>query len=236
MAILKTALLIVDIQYDFLPPDGSLAVSGGDKIIPIVHELMDKGRWDLIVASQDYHPSGHISFASAHEGHRPFTAITVPLPDDEAMGTSEITGKTTEITQMLWPDHCVIGTKGCLIEESISQRLDKWKAKGKGHIVQKGSDIRKDAYSAFATPTLSDILHQNEIRRIIACGLATDYCVRWSVLGGLEEGFQVLVIEEAIAGVDQDGSTAALKEMTDKGARLVSLQDPEIQKMLNVTS
>ncbi|KAM0751581.1 isochorismatase family hydrolase [Meredithblackwellia eburnea MCA 4105] len=223
---IKSALLLVDIQYDFLP-GGSLAVSNGDSILPHTYTLLDNAKWDLVIASQDFHPPNHISFASRHNLPA-FTSIQV-LDNDSA--TAGATKK-----QELWPDHCVQGTKGTEFEEGVKTRLEKLAAK----VVQKGADSEKDAYSAFALPTgkssspLIEILKGASISELFVVGLATDYCVKASVLSALEPSSSfiknVYVIEEAVKGVDPTASAQVLKQLAQEGAKVVSIDGPEVRR------
>ncbi|KIM25599.1 hypothetical protein M408DRAFT_26145 [Serendipita vermifera MAFF 305830] len=216
----KTALLLVDIQHDFLPPDGSLAVPDGDKILPLVYRILDEAhaQFDLIVASMDctYHPVHHVSFASTH-GKEPFTAIKVPrLNSDE------------KITQMLWPDHCVQGTKGCEIHPEVQQRLDKLP---NVQYIRKGDNVHVDAYSAFAdnqytlfTP-LAKLLHSSGISHVVICGLATDYCVRATAIDARKFGFTTKVLTDAIRAVDPAKSDEVLSELVNWGCILAQSTD-----------
>lgn len=172
MALPRACLLLVDVQYDFLP-GGALAVSDGDQILPHTLQLLG-GKFDVFVASQgsplpsyhrpelipssaDFHPPHHISFASCHS-RLPFTTITVPDLDSPAPSANK--------TQELWPDHCIQGTHGCELESTVLSQLT---ALG-GSIVQKGADAERDAYSAFAVPTgktvspLVDLLERAHFR------------------------------------------------------------------------
>ncbi len=190
-----TALLLVDIQNDFLP-GGSLAVPEGDQVLPAIQNLLQLP-FDLVVASKDDHPPGHVSFASTHKKK-----------------VGEFEGD-----QILWPDHCVQGTKGC--ELKLPQnKINK--------VVSKGTDPSIDSYSAFydnqkkRSTGLADFLRSKRIKRIAICGLATDFCVLWTVLDALNEGFEVDVIQEGCRGIDlkKGDITAAYKKMEKAGARL----------------
>ncbi|KAG8825325.1 NAD(+) salvage pathway protein [Serendipita sp. 401] len=211
----KTALILVDIQHDFLPPDGSLAVTDGDQILPPVYRLIENAEkyFDLVVASLDYHPVSHISFASTH-GKEPFTTLEVPK-----LNSNET------ITQMLWPDHCVQGTKGCELEPGIMKRLERI-----SHMVeyiQKGDNVAVDAYSAFAdnqytffTP-LARILHAAGVTKVVVCGLATDYCVRATAIDARKFGFETKLLTDAVRAVDPTKETDILSELEVWGCQLV---------------
>ncbi len=158
------ALVVVDVQYDFLP-GGSLAVAGGDGIVAPINALMPK--FATVVATQDWHPPGHISFASSHPGRVPFEVIELPYGP-----------------QVLWPDHCVIGTHGA----EFSAGLDAHRIQA---VVRKGFRPEIDSYSGFAdndhkTPTgLAGYLRARGITRLFIAGLATDFCVGWTAEDGI---------------------------------------------------
>ena len=196
------ALLIVDLQNDFCP-GGALAVPEGDTIVPIVNELAD--HFDHVLLTQDWHPPGHQSFASSHPEHDPMDVIEVDYGE-----------------QVLWPDHCVQGTEGAAFLPELDTRQGEM-------IIRKGFRPDIDSYSAFyendgTTPTgLTGYLERRGIDTLYLCGLATDFCVKWSAVDGREEGFDVYVIEDATRGIDQDGSLAQTwSEMNDAGVQVVS--------------
>jgi nicotinamidase/pyrazinamidase len=184
----EDALVVVDIQYDFLP-GGSLAVAGGDEIIEPINALARK--FQNVIQTQDWHPAGHISFASSHPGTKPFEVIELPYGP-----------------QVLWPDHCIVGSKGARF--SIMLDLPNVQT-----IVRKGYRDIIDSYSAFKendhkTPTgLAGYLRERGIKRLFFCGLATDFCVAWSAEDGMELGFESIVIEDATRAIDTGGSLAA---------------------------
>ena len=196
------ALLIADIQNDFCP-DGALAVSEGDAIIPVVNELMEG--FDHVIMTQDWHPPGHESFASSHPNHDPFDVVEVDYGE-----------------QILWPDHCVQGTGGAEFHSDLNRTPVEM-------IIRKGFRPHIDSYSAFyendrETPTgLTGYLRGRGIDTLYVCGLAADFCVKWSALDGRKEGFDIYVIEDATRGIDQDGSLAqAWDEMNDAGVQVIS--------------
>ena len=182
-------LLVVDIQYDFLP-GGALAVPDGDAIVPIVSRLAR--RFDNVILTQDWHPAGHVSFASSH-GQAPFSTIDLPY------------GR-----QVLWPDHCVQGSRGA---EFVAE-LDVPHAQA---VIRKGYHAHTDSYSAFVeadrgTRTgLAGLLRERGATRVWLCGLATDFCVAWSALDARLAGFDVVVIEDACRAIDTGGSLAAAR-------------------------
>ncbi|MCE2969794.1 MAG: bifunctional nicotinamidase/pyrazinamidase [Burkholderiales bacterium] len=183
-------LLIIDVQNDFLP-GGALAVPRGDEVITVVNALVP--RFANVIATQDWHPAGHVSFASSHAGKRPFETI------DLAYGR-----------QVLWPDHCVQGTRGA----ALADGLDLTRAQA---IVRKGYHAHTDSYSAFleadrVTPTgLAAMLCERGITDVYCCGLATDFCVAWSALDAQAAGFATFVVEDACRAIDTGGSLAAAR-------------------------
>lgn len=195
------ALLIVDLQNDFCP-GGALEVPEGDEIVPTVNRLAR--RFDHVIQTQDWHPEGHQSFASSHRHYAPYDTIEVEYGE-----------------QILWPDHCVQGTEGAAFHPD----LDTTQA---DLIIRKGFRPEIDSYSAFyendgETPTgLAGYLRERGIDTLYLCGLATDFCVKWSAVDGREEGFEVCVIEDATRGIDQDGSVEeAWEEMKESGVEVV---------------
>ena len=198
------ALLLVDIQNGFCP-GGNLPVPEGDKVVPVANRLIEEGGYDVIVASQDWHPTNHGSFASQHPGRQPFE-----------MG--ELCGQP----QMLWPDHCVQGTADAEFHPDLDiDAID--------YIQQKGENPAIDSYSAFrdndkaAITGLAGYLRAQQIKELDICGLATDYCVRFSALDALEmlPGVQICFIEDASRGIDPKGVKAAIEEMREKGIGIV---------------
>ena len=181
-------LIVVDVQNDFCP-DGALAVPRGDEVVPIVNALAAKFR--NVVLTQDWHPFGHSSFASAHPGRAPYD--TVPMPYGP---------------QVLWPDHCVQGTPGAAFHGGLH-------IPHAALVIRKGTDRAIDSYSALyendrTTPTgLTGYLRERGIKRLYLAGLALDFCVRYSAEDAVREGFAVVVVEDACRGIDVQGSIAA---------------------------
>ncbi|ADV83730.1 bifunctional nicotinamidase/pyrazinamidase [Terriglobus saanensis] len=182
-------LLVIDLQTDFTP-GGALAVPGGDEIIPAINALSQK--FQHVIATRDWHPLGHISFASTH-GKQPFTDTV-----EAAYGT-----------QSLWPDHCVQMTLGAELHRDLHlANLDL--------ILNKGTRPQIDSYSAFlendhTTPTgLAGYLRERGFHRLFLCGLASDYCVGHSALDGVHMGFECIVLEDLTRGISQ--STIATME------------------------
>jgi len=199
------ALLVVDIQYDFCP-GGALAVPDGDAIIPAVNNLID--HFDVIIQTQDWHPAGHSSFASSHKGKDPFDTIEMDYG-----------------TQVLWPDHCVQGSKGAEFHNDLNTLKSQV-------IIRKGFRKAIDSYSTFfendqETATgLTGYLKQRGITDLYAVGLATDFCVKWSILDGIDEGFNMHIVEDAVKGIDLNGSlNEAWDEMKKKGVKITQSKD-----------
>ncbi len=192
-------LILVDAQNDFCT-GGALGVPQGEAIVPVANRVA--GRFAHVLATQDWHPPGHLSFASSHEGRKPFERI-------EAFYGA----------QTLWPDHCVQGTPGAEFHRGLDLRRVEL-------VVRKGFRPEIDSYSAFyendqRTPTgLAGYLREREFRRVFLAGLATDYCVHYSALDARREGFDVVVIEDACRAIDLEGSLArAFSEMNEAGVR-----------------
>lgn len=191
----KDALLVIDMQNCFMS-GGSLAVAGGDGIIPVINML--SRRFSTVVLTQDWHTQGHVSFASAHPGHANFSKIHLPYGD-----------------QVLWPDHCTQGTT----DAQFAPGLDIPAAK---LILRKGYHRDIDSYSAFreadgkTSTGLASYLRDQHIKRVFVVGVATDFCVRYTAIDARKEGFAATVIEDACRGIDQSGSLAAAwKAMAD---------------------
>jgi nicotinamidase/pyrazinamidase len=197
----KDVLLVVDPQPDFMP-GGALAVAGGDEILPIINALV--GRFAHIVVTQDWHPPGHASFASSHEGAGPFETKTLHYGE-----------------QVLWPDHCVQGTPGAALHADLA--LD-----SAFLVLRKGMNGGVDSYSAFVeadrktTTGLAALLRARGVERIFACGLATDYCVAFSALDARAAGFETFVIEDACRAIDANNSLdAAWARMNAAGVQRI---------------
>ena len=202
------ALLLIDIQNGVCP-GGNLPVPDGDQVVPVANALIDSGRYDLVVASQDWHPAGHGSFASAHPGKKPFE-----------MGM--LSGKP----QMMWPDHCVQNTEDAMFHPDLN-------ADGIDFVQQKGQNPAVDSYSAFrdndqaALTGLAARLRSEGVTELDLCGLATDYCVKFSALDAVEmlPGVTVRFIEDASRGIDPAGVKAAIDEMRTRGVAIIGSKD-----------
>ncbi len=177
----KRALLLVDLQYDFMP-GGALAVPNGDEVVAVANQRIPL--FDVVVASQDWHPPHHKSFASQHPGKKPGDVI-------------ELDG----LRQNLWPDHCVQGTFGARLHADLDLQAA-------GEIFRKGIDANVDSYSAFfdnarrRSTGLSDWLRDAAVEELHLLGLATDYCVKFSALDAAEQGFETHVIAAGCRGID----------------------------------
>lgn len=184
----KHALIIVDLQKDFLP-GGALGVPGGDKAVPVIRAVLEDHPWDCVVMTQDWHPTRHVSFAVNHEGKHVLDVVDLPYGP-----------------QMLWPVHCVEGTEGAEIEGVDVAKAD--------IVLRKGREVNIDSYSAFCaadneTKTgLAGFLRERGITDVWVCGLALDYCVSFTAIDAAREGFEVHVVTDASAAIDANGSLA----------------------------
>ncbi|TWD54659.1 nicotinamidase/pyrazinamidase [Agrobacterium vitis] len=199
------ALLLIDIQNGFCP-GGNLPVPAGDTIVPVVNALMASGHYDLIVASQDWHPANHGSFASMHPGKQPFE-----------MGM--LSGKQ----QVMWPDHCVQGTQDAEFHPNLNiSRID--------YIQKKGENPDVDSYSAFrdndqtSTTGLHIYLLEKGVTQLDIAGLATDYCVKFSALDAVEmlPGVTTRFIQDASLGIDPQTVEAAIADMQSHGVHVIT--------------
>ena len=194
------ALIVIDMQNDFCP-GGALAVTGGDEIVSPINQIMDE--FDAIILTQDWHPAGHSSFASSHDASA-FSSIEMSY------------GK-----QILWPDHCVQGTKGGQFHFGLN-------TKNADLILRKGYNPLIDSYSAFfendhKPPTgLAGYLKTREIKDLTFVGLATDYCVAYSALDAARLGYEVSVRTELCRAIDMEGTLEiALRDMKLKRVNLI---------------
>ena len=205
MTLDDAALVVIDVQNDFCP-GGALEVPDGDAVVPVINRIAS--RFSARVLAQDWHPPGHLSFASSHEGKAPFETATLPYGE-----------------QVLWPDHCVQGTSGAAFHQDLE-------TDGADLVLRKGFRPAIDSYSAFyendrTTPTgLAGYLRSRGISRLFFAGLATDFCVAYSAIDGAREGFEAAVIEDACRGIDLESSLdAAWEQMTEaKVARMHSCE------------
>lgn len=196
------ALVLVDLQYDFMP-GGSLAVARGDETVPVAQTLMPK--FDIVIATQDWHPRGHASFAVNHPGKQVGEMIDLEgLP------------------QVLWPAHCVQGTRGAELHESIDKKRIT-------AVFRKGIDPTIDSYSGFfdnghrKATGLGDWLVDRKIKKLFVLGLATDYCVKFTVLDARQLGFEVVLVEDGCRGVNLAAADdrRAIGAMREAGASVI---------------
>ncbi|MCL6219687.1 bifunctional nicotinamidase/pyrazinamidase [Zunongwangia pacifica] len=197
------ALLLIDVQNDFMP-GGALAVPDGDTIVPIINKLQHQ--FDLVLATQDWHPEGHASFASKH-GKNVYEVI-------------DLNG----IDQVMWPDHCVQGSKGADFHPEL--KLDKIEA-----IFRKGTNPEIDSYSGFydnahlKSTGLSGYLKEKGVTDLYFAGLAGDFCVAFSVKDALAEGFAAFLIEDATRAIDAEGFKKAKAEIVEKGGTILNADE-----------
>jgi len=197
MAQIDQVLLVTDVQNDFCP-GGALGVLEGDQVVPVINQLAR--RFDHVIMTQDWHSPNHLSFASSHQGMQPLDRVELSYG-----------------LQILWPDHCVRGTRGAEFHHEMD--LPRCELN-----IRKGYHREIDSYSAFFendrhTPTgLAGYLRERGLGRLVIVGLATDFCVAYSALDARRLGFEVTVIEDACRGIDLDGSlSAAWQQMEAAG-------------------
>jgi nicotinamidase/pyrazinamidase len=201
----SSALIVIDVQNCFLP-GGSLAVKNGDQVIPVINRIA-KG-FDNVVMTQDWHTPHHMSFASSHEGKKPFDVIKVGYGD-----------------QVLWPDHCVQNTEGAQISKDIN-------IPQVGLIIRKGFRKDVDGYSAFLEADkrthsgLASYFKERGIDTVFITGLATDFCVAWTAVDARHAGLKTYVVEDACRAIDVNGSLAkAWVDMTAAGVEKIQSSD-----------
>ncbi|EME46866.1 hypothetical protein DOTSEDRAFT_70731 [Dothistroma septosporum NZE10] len=220
----KTALLIIDMQEDFCFPNGSLAVKDGREVASVINDLLDYSGFALKVGTKDYHTEDHISFARHHPGAEPFTSQhTIKNPENES---------ETQTT-FLWPDHCVVGSKGVeLIPEVQWKKVDS--------VVDKGVDPRVEAYSAFGPPfrkpmlsmsNLDELLKKAGVSDVFVVGLAYDFCVKATAIDAAEFGYKTFVVEQGTKAVFQSEAalTATRKDLEQAGVVVVGLDSAEVK-------
>ncbi|KAF3764283.1 Isochorismatase hydrolase [Cryphonectria parasitica EP155] len=219
------ALVIVDLQEDFCPPHGSLAVTEGRDIAGPVNELLAQPSFAIRIATQDWHPENHISFATNHPGKKPFTDTATVINPHNPVEKYET---------RLWPVHCIQGSKGAeLVPELDTSKVDK--------VIRKGQDARVEMYSAFydpfKSPRVSDsglvgILKEKGVTHVYVVGLAYDYCVKSTAVDAAREGFTTYVVEEATRAVaDADGWAKCTRELEKGGVKVVRMHDEVVKKL-----
>lgn len=198
---MKRALIAVDVQNDFMP-GGNLPVTDGDEIVPVVNGLIEEH--DLVIFTQDFHPADHKSFASQHPGKNAFDVV-------------DLNG----IDQVLWPDHCVQGSEGVRFHKDLST------AKAKSvYIFKKGTNSEVDSYSGFYdnnhedSTGLAEFLKENGVEAVEIVGLAGDYCVKFTALDAVKEGFNTTVIGNGVRFIDED-ITKHVEEMREAGVNYI---------------
>jgi nicotinamidase/pyrazinamidase len=202
-----SALVIIDMQPDFLP-GGPLAVTGGDELLKPIAALMESGAFALVATTQDWHPHGHISFASSHKDQSPMSIIELYGHD-----------------QVMWPDHCVQGTRGAELHGDLP-----WQTAGA--IIRKGTDLNVDSYSGFrnnydasgARPStgMSGLLKDRGITQVYICGLARDFCCRWSAEDAADFGFDVTFLWDLTRAVNPEDNTKLEIELASKGINILT--------------
>lgn len=234
----KTALIIVDVQHCFLP-GGSLAVTGGDKVVPVINRVRSNSHFDLVILTQDWHCPNHVSFASQHPGKSSFDRITLTYDadgtlcqlstdDDLANPVAAASSSTAcklgqvahQVNQTLWPDHCVMNTPGArLTPELITTKSDR--------LIRKGSNCQVDSYSAFfdnggfSQTQLNENLKIQNIEALYITGLATDVCVLYTALDAVKLGYDTFVIQDAVQGITPEGVASALVQMESAKIQII---------------
>lgn len=203
---MSSALILVDLQPDFMP-GGALPVAEGDVVVAPIRRLMERDLFDLYVATQDWHPAGHVSFASRHAGRKPFDVIQLHGHE-----------------QVLWPDHCVQGTPGAALHEGIAWNMV-------SAIIRKGTDAEVDSYSGFRNnwdprgerpPTgLAGYLRERGVREIALCGLARDFCVKWSAEDAAADGFDTTFLWDLTRAVNPESDIRVRRELEAAGVTIV---------------
>ncbi|KAK8100165.1 nicotinamidase [Apiospora kogelbergensis] len=229
--VFRPALIVVDFQEDFCPPNGSLAVPEGRDIAPVVNKLLSLP-FVTKIATKDWHPADHMSFAANHAGKQPFTdfaTVVNPANPDERYETR------------LWPVHCVQGTRGAeLVPELEAGHFDD-AVNGGGGVVEKGQDARIEMYSPFydkfTSPRgcdsgLAGRLRDAGITHVYVVGLAADYCVRSCAEDAAREGFRSYVIDEGTRPVDKGNWAQCKTELEELGVKVVTMQSDEVQRLM----
>ncbi|KAI1800184.1 Isochorismatase hydrolase [Daldinia bambusicola] len=218
----KTALVIIDVQNDFI--NGSLANPRAPSILPKIYQLLDDHEWPFIVASQDWHPKGHVSFFSSHPGKASGDTVNESFVD---------TATKTE-TQTLYADHCVPETWGAELERGVRARLHLIEGyRAPVHYVKKAQDHAVDSYSAFADnqyhrfTTLHSELALHGIETLVVTGLVTSACVRGTSIDGIKLGYEVVLVEDATESVSAEDKAKAIEELRGWGVQVMNLTDWE---------
>lgn len=200
----QRALVIIDLQEDFLPPNGALAVPGGREVVPLINDLLQSYEWSAVIATQDWHPQEHTSFASQHN-LPPFTQLEFSHPLGEL---DPATGNAKSQTNTVWPDHCVENTKGSSLEPAFKSLFDKIDLPKT--IIQKGYLSDREYYSCFQDTWgidhtgIEKYLHDHNITEVVMVGLAYDFCVLNSAVDAVKAGFKTTVLKDYCRSVYVD--------------------------------
>ena len=205
-----TALLVVDLQPDFMP-GGALPVEEGDELVGPIRELVRSGRFGLHVATQDWHPEDHVSFASQHEGAEPMAVIELYGHD-----------------QTLWPDHCIQGTDGAELHSGMDWTPIE-------AVIRKGTDPRSDSYSGFRnnwnpdgerpSTGLEGYLRERDVRSVVLCGLARDVCVKWTAEDAAAAGFRTVFLWDLTRPVDPGSDEQVRQDLEEAGVEIIESGD-----------
>ncbi|KAI0020803.1 isochorismatase [Xylariomycetidae sp. FL0641] len=224
----RPALIVVDLQEDFCPPHGSLAVPEGRDIISQVNKLL-AFPFVVKIATKDWHPRDHVSFAENHEGKQPYTDTVTIVNPNNASESYEST---------LWPVHCVQGTEGAeLVHELDAKVFDK--------IIEKGTDARVEMYSPFYDPFKSPrvcdsgllgVLKEKGVTDVYVVGLAADYCVKSAAVDAAKEGFRTYLIDNCTRPVHADKWLECKKAIEAAGVRVVDTNAPEVRRLMTAQS
>ncbi|KFA65131.1 hypothetical protein S40285_07149 [Stachybotrys chlorohalonatus IBT 40285] len=222
----KPALVVVDVQQDFCPPSGALAVPHGRAILPPINSLLALP-FSLKIATRDWHPSSHISFASNH-----------PPPAQPYISTTTVTHPTDpsrSYDTTLWPVHCVQGTPGAELVSGLDvERLHR--------VIDKGMDERVEMYSAFYDPFrwsdsgLAEVLREEGVTDVFVVGLAADYCVKATAEHALDQGFRTYIVDEATKPVSPNAWPECRKTIEAKGINIISLDGSEVARVKALTT
>ncbi|EGW29894.1 NAD(+) salvage pathway protein [Spathaspora passalidarum NRRL Y-27907] len=221
----KVALAVIDLQEDFLPPDGSLAIADGRSIIPKINKLLSKHNWAAIINTQDWHPHNHISFASTH-GVAPYSQLQFTHPEGKIDAT---TNQAQVMTQYVWPDHCVQDTAGAALEQSFADAFNQ--IQGEKTNVKKGYLVDREYYSCFQDcwglhhTEMQPYLKEKGITDVVFVGLAYDFCVMNSAVDCAKDGFNTVVLKDYCKSVYPDKIAETDKVYTDAGVRIVEDKD-----------
>lgn len=195
------ALILIDVQNDFMP-GGALAVPQGDEIVPLINQLQEK--FDLVIATQDWHPAGHASFATSHKGKNEFEVI-----------------KLDGLDQVMWPEHCIQNTTGAEFHPELNTSWIE-------AIFRKGTDKKIDSYSGFydnahlKSTGLTGYLKEKKVEELYFAGLAGEYCVYFSIIDALGEGFRSILIEDATRALNKDDYEKARIDILRKGGKVIN--------------